>query len=462
MPTANKTTIKRQRATSRIENTLVLHGTKYTKIKTLGMGIYGTTYEVVAHPSNLIHGKPNQRHMAFKVQKIMPEHRRPDTEYQLWREIDFQKEFISKLAPDDRQFFLKQFTYEIISNCNHLQKRAKINTIIRPKNKWELKLLRIDKSPFCAYFLMELVNGLTVEEFMNKRIQPTVSTTHTDKLLPHKLLVSMAQQFIKCLSLLMDKGYGHNDEHFGNLMLTPLSPAIKPSFILGGKQLQKFEYQLKLIDYGLVNHPKFKQPEILQKYQMLFLERPDLYYYIVAQRVISDLFTNFTACKLIYQHEKKQEPRESSPRIDYRLNLLKNISMNHPGFLDAAVSKYSAQYPELRDFLTQIFKTIRDDVTPNLIKDPSQPDYPRNRYYLSEILDTQIYAKPYQSYLTEFVLLKITEEFRTKFTRQHLEYSGYEILGPRMLEFLGPKKDYLVFLGLTTLEEVIDWVIKLT
>ena len=439
---------------------LVLHGKYYTMLKKLGTGIYGTTYEVLA--ANSGSSKQNAgKHMAFKAQKILPEHRKPDTEFQLWREIDFQRVFVTKLLPGDRDFFVRQYEYEIISECQHKQKRAKIQTIVMPKNKWELKIFNIDRSPFCAYFLMDLVDGLTVFEYFKQIFQQFES-----KLPQQKLVINLVQQFLKCLELLQRKGYSHNDEHFGNLMITSLDSRIgttsfNPSFDLGGKKIQKIQYQLKLIDYGLVNHPKFKQPAIIQKYQLLYLARPDIYYYTIALRVISDFFTNASACKMIYDISNKLEPKDASSRMDYRLNLLKNISMNHPEFLDAAIPKYSAQYPELAEFLRQIFNTIHDEVTISLIKDPSQPNVPRNHYYISDILEAQPYIATYQSYLTEFVLLKITEEFRTMYTKEHFEYSGYELLDPRMLRFLAPKRVYLDVLGFTRLDELINWAANL-
>ena len=444
MKSTKQTTVKRQLSQS--SEQLLLHGTRYTKLKTLGTGIFGTTYEVVAAD-----GSNPEEHLALKVQKITPEHQTPNNEYQLWREIEFQDQFVKKLSPTDKEFFVRLYDYEIITECQHQQKRRKVRTITRPRNKWEAKIFAIDQSPICAYFLMDLVRGMTINEYLLQIFSKPNGTP------PRMIIINLAQQFLKCLELLQHGGYGHNDEHLNNLMMEPLAGQFKTDFKLGARQILKLKYQLKLIDYGLINHAKYKQNPKLTKDQELFLTRPDDYYYAVALRALSSFFTNSTVCKLVYEIHGKKEPAESNPRLDQQLNLLKNIAMSHPRFLTLVVGKYSAQYPALAEYITNVFQQIKTVVTHGLIKDPSKPLKPENYFYLSELLRQITFLEPCDQYLTEFVLFKITEEFRVRHPKEHLEYSGYELVDARMLQFLAPKKDYLQVLGFTSLPEVISW-----
>ena len=442
-----------------IQTELTLHNKSYARLGVLGAGIYGTTYEVQEPGSN-------KQHYAFKVQKISPEHRTPNDEYPLWREIDFHKDFVSKLSADDAEFFIKLYDYEVINNCQHQQKRTKIRTIIRPKNKWEQKIYDIDRSPYCAYFLMELVRGITISEYYQQILQQPCN-----KVPSRKIIINLAQQFLKCLELLSKAGYSHNDEHFGNLMIEQLENArtstfeqpigFSRDFMLDGKKINKMKYQLKLIDYGLINHRKYKQRVPLQKDQELFIANPETYYYTIALKVLSQFMTNAEVCKYIYEIHGRQIPQEVNPRFDYRLNLLKKISLNHAKFLESTISKYGTQYPDINEYLGHIFEFIKKQVTPELLKDPTKPNRPENYYYLSDILAEQSYSKPHLWYLTDFVITKITEEFRARNTKEHLEYSGYELLDPRMLRFLAPKRDYLSVLEFTKLDEVIEWIAKI-
>ncbi len=438
------------------QTTLTLHNKSYARLGLLGAGIYGTTYEV-QEPG------PNKQHYAFKVQKISPEHRTPNDEYPLWREVDFHKDFVGALSPTEAQFFIKLYDYEVINNCQHQQKRTKIRTIINPKNKWEQKIYDLDRSPYCAYFLMELVRGVTISEYYHQILQQP-----GNKVPSRKIIINLAQQFLKCLELLSKSGYAHNDEHFGNLMIEPLGitpqqpHGFSPNFMLGGTKITKLKYQLKLIDYGLINNRKYKQRVPLQKDQELFISDPETYYYSIALKVLSQFMTNTDICKSIYEIHGRQIPQEVNPRFDYRLNLLKQISLNHDKFLESAISKYSTQYPEIAGYLDNIFEFIKKHVTPELLKDPTKPNRPENYNYLSDILAVQSYSKPHLHYLTDFVITKITEEFRSRKTKEHLEYSGYELLDTRMLRFLAPKRDYLSVLGFTKLDEVIEWITNIT
>lgn len=454
MPATKKTTVKRSTTTP---EQLVLHGTHYTKLKTLGAGIYGTTYEVIQ-----TNGKPDGEHMAFKVQKIPPEHQKPDTEYPIWREIEFQKEFVSNLSSQEREFFTHLYDYEIITNCKHTQKRNKVRVISKPRNKWEKKIFAIDQSPICAYFLMELVRGMTVNEYLQQIL------SKTSRIPPRRIIINLAQQFVKCLELLQIGGYGHNDEHFNNLMIEPLTNKqhgrttnFAPDFKLGQTTVKKIRYQLKLIDYGLVNHAKYKQRPNLPKSQELFLSQPADYYYTIVLHTLSAFLTNSAVCKLIYELHGKQEPTESNPILDYKLNLIKNIAVSHPRFLSSAIRKYSAQYPKLQVYINELFKKINTEVTPGLVKDPNQPINHENYFYLSELMNQLEFKESWHYQLLELVLFKITEEFRVRFTRKHLEYCGYELLDQRMLKFTAPKKDYLQVLGFTSFQEVISRVAHL-
>jgi len=447
-----KTTVKRSIPTS---EQLVLHRTRYTKLKTLGAGIYGTTYEVIETD-----GKQGVEHMAFKVQKITPEYQKPDTEYPLWREIEFQNKFINNLPSADQDFFNRLHDYQIITNCQHTQKRRKVRVISNPRNKWEAKIFAIDKSPVCAYFLMDIVRGMTVNEYLQQILgKPNAFPSR-------KLIINLAQQFMKCLELLRQGGYGHFDEHFNNIMIESLtdatrSPGFTYEFKLGGITVNKLKYQLKLIDYGMVNHPKYKQRAKQPRAYEFFLSRPEDYYYIVAVQIMSSFFTNSAVCKSIYEIRDKKEPGEENDRPDQFLYLIKQITVSHPKFMTAAVAKYSAQYPEIREYIHELFTRIRNDVAPSLVKDAAKPLKPENYFYLSELFTQINFKAPLEQYLTEFVFYKITEEFRVRFTREHLEYSGYEFLDPRMIKFMAPKKDYLQVLGFKNLAEVIGWIAHL-
>ena len=79
---------------------------------------------------------------------------------------------------------------------------------------------------------MELINGITVDEYIFNSLKE-------NKNIPKKILLNIALQYIKSIQLLSLKGYGHNDEHFGNMMLTTI-PKNNKTFTF-----EKYKYSLK-------------------------------------------------------------------------------------------------------------------------------------------------------------------------------------------------------------------------
>ena len=82
-------------------------------IKKIGAGMYGTTYLA----------SYNNKQYTLKIQHILSKDRVESYKNEMWREIDLYQ-YINKLKPDEQQFFVKLYGYQIYDNCNHIQERS--------------------------------------------------------------------------------------------------------------------------------------------------------------------------------------------------------------------------------------------------------------------------------------------------------------------------------------------------
>ena len=81
---------------------------RYKIVEKLGNGVNGTVYKV----------SYKGKYYALKIEKILAKERKMDTKYDIWRAIEFGKNYANK-HPDR---FMQLITYDIIDNCQHDQK----------------------------------------------------------------------------------------------------------------------------------------------------------------------------------------------------------------------------------------------------------------------------------------------------------------------------------------------------
>lgn len=401
------------------ENTLIFKKTRYTKVRILGKGHYGTTYLL----------KHKNKQYAFKIQKILESERENDNQNYIWREIDFNNNFIAKLNVDDKYFFMEIYDYEITNNCNHKQ-----FTITNNSDEYNIEL---DKSDYCIYYLMELINGLTVNDFIyyNLKLNYKISS---------KLLINLGLQFIKSIQLLSSYGYSHNDIHFDNMMLTKIPRNCK-SFNLNNNKIKKYKYQFKLIDYGLMNHKKFKQYNDMDNY--LFLDKPEHYYYKICLFNLLDLLLLYHI-EYIYIVLNKSKP---SYDYDEKVYLYQNIMNNHPEFFTKSLKKYTSQYPETKTYIAKVNQYI---------KETKFTDIALNSF-LSDLFNSVKEKKKYIYGLINIVIKKIIINFIIEYLKDYLKYCKLEIIDDRLLKFPVDKEISLRLLEFTKVDEIIGYLVKL-
>lgn len=200
-------------------------------IKTLGAGMYGTTY--------LVNYKDKK--YAMKIQHILEKDIKKDYKNEIWRELDLYN-YINKLNKEDQRFFTKLYDFEIIDNCNHNQERP-FNIDSIQDNNFIKKLQTLDKSKVCVKYLLDYKGNINLDNFLTKHK------------ITEKQILSLCLQICKIIYVLYQGGYSHNDLHPGNIMINKTN---KKYFNFMNKKICYKGYQLTSIDYGEVLHKKFK------------------------------------------------------------------------------------------------------------------------------------------------------------------------------------------------------------
>lgn len=167
---------------------------EYKIIKELGHGMIGTTYLI----------KIKNKHYALKIEKVIEDvidknkidiiH---NTKYPEWREIEFSKKFGNKYPEQ----FMQLINYDIIENCDHVQKYTPQSIESMPESVRKIINEKIN-STYCIRKIYSLVD-CDLSKIINN--------------LNKKELYSFIIQTIHIIFLLNKNGYNHNDLHGQNI-----------------------------------------------------------------------------------------------------------------------------------------------------------------------------------------------------------------------------------------------------
>jgi hypothetical protein len=198
-------------------------------IKTLGMGLFGTTYKV--------YDSKTKSYYALKKQKILKSFITGGTKYYMWRELKFYL-WINKLNKHDQKFFMKMIDYKFYSDCSYTNKN-------QPTAKSKI-IKKLIKSKHCLDLLLDLKDGI-------------VNTLLKQVKLSDKQIFSMAIQVIYICYLMNKVGYSHNDLHGGNIAYVKIPKNQYITIEINGNKykFKSYGYQFSAIDYGLILHKKF-------------------------------------------------------------------------------------------------------------------------------------------------------------------------------------------------------------
>lgn len=196
----------------------------YKIIKTLGHGIYGTTFLALK----------NNTKYALKIERIKEKDVKKSLSSPSWREIEFTKK-MSKKYPEH---FMTLYDHTIIDNCTHKQKYP-INIKKLPK-EFKDEITTLSNSPYCSIKIWSLVD-YTLQQKLKK--------------LTLKQLYSAIIQITYICYLMNKHGYSHNDLHQGNIGIKKTK---KKYIKILSKKVPTYGYIYVAIDYGSILHEKYK------------------------------------------------------------------------------------------------------------------------------------------------------------------------------------------------------------
>jgi serine/threonine protein kinase len=361
-------------------------------IKTLGAGIFGTTYKV--NYENDIY--------ALKIQKILKKDKVKNFNSSIWREIEMYN-YINTLKPSEQQFFTKLHAYEFKDECEHKQKRRfKIN----PNDKIFKKL---DESPYCVYLLLDYAGTTTLEKlFISESID-------------YDIAYSILTQLLYALLILKKGGYSHGDVYAGNIMIKKTD---EKYFTFMNKKIPFYGYQLQIIDYGENLHKKYKDD--FKNFYKPFLINFENYSFVEIHMALLQIITHYFKHIAMVEKLNKKNPWDIEP---YNITIKKFI-LKEPEYYECAKNKYLKIYPESKNIIEkyekniETFKISNDDLN----------DIDRENFWA--------------------VMLRIIYEFEILHPKKHAEYflwpTYHKALIPKedALEFLALTniKDIIKFL----------------
>lgn len=288
-------------------------------IKTLGSGMFGTTYLA----------KYKGKKYAYKIQKILEKAIKPNIKYGIWRELYFYN-FINHMTPGDAMFLVKLHDYKIIKNCEHIQSRPYEPP---PESDLGKELHALDKSRVCVAYLTEYKGNMTLHEFLGKKIL-------------QKILYSIFIQVCITAKNLCDSGYARNDIHPGNIMINKTD---KLTYTSRGRRIHFNGYIISLIDYGEVLSKKYSSIYRPGGMGRRFLKNKKQYcfdeIFYFCMEILTCVQERIKICKMNGQ----KIPRQYNYNVhDAALEIL---IKDHNDFYTKHRDKYMKLFPRARSFL---------------------------------------------------------------------------------------------------------------
>jgi len=342
---------------------------KIKTLKTLGSGMYGTTYLA----------KYQNKKYALKIQKILPEHRTKNFKNDMWRELDLYR-FIDKLEKKDQVFFTKLYAYHFYDNCDYQPNRPVKIDLNDTKNEFAQKLKKLDESEWCVKYLTQYQGDTNLETFLKKHQK-----------LSSLQLYSLVLQICKIVKILYQAGYSHNDLHLGNLMINPTK---KKTFDFFHHKIPYFGYQISAIDYGEVLHRKFKIN--YQSYLKLFLTDRDRWFF--GELFYNSMFVLDGSIRLINDCEKQKKILPWNRKGNAYNDGIKMIIQNHPDFYLMVKDKYFQAFPKSKKIVEMVISKINSKKSIiDLIKDHKDNlyfwDFINRLVYEFQVFFPKLYSK---------------------------------------------------------------------
>lgn len=294
-------------------------------IKTLGNGMFGTTYLC----------KSDGKLFARKIQKIL--HTRETSP--IWREIDLFN-YVDSLSSANKKFFMKLYAYRIIKDCKHKQSLA-----FKPRGKLAKLTTALSKSKLGIEYDLSYVEGKTLAEF-------------NTKLLTRDQILAFCLQIYKIVFTLYEGGYFHNDTHSANIIVTKTTDVY---FTVRGHKIPYYGYQLVLIDYGEVASTKFNYTATEKKgrYYNMFYDQ-EVYLFSEIFGAIFNFLDPFG--RLIAEHRKRKLKMPFEKKTYDFGHVFKRI-IKHTDFIEEIKAKYLKHIATDQDHSIAVFEAVASSLT---------------------------------------------------------------------------------------------------
>uniref|UniRef100_A0A6C0IUL8 Protein kinase domain-containing protein n=1 Tax=viral metagenome TaxID=1070528 RepID=A0A6C0IUL8_9ZZZZ len=196
---------------------------KYKILEEINSGAFGTVFLV----------KKNKKKYALKIEKILKTEAKVPKGSPIWNENDFCK----KIANRYPTHFMKLYTYDIITDCTHKQKRVKYFDQLDKDTQKDIN--RRQKSTVCVRRIYSLISG----DLENNAV----------RMCKHAIIMCVIQ-VLNAINIMHSNGYVHQDIHNGNIGYIETT---KKYLLIGGSRIPTYGKIYKLIDYGRTQSRKF-------------------------------------------------------------------------------------------------------------------------------------------------------------------------------------------------------------
>jgi serine/threonine protein kinase len=244
----------------------------YKIIKELGYGMFANVC--------LIKNKTDNKKYALKVQHIEKKDLKPSNKSNIWREINFSTNFANKYPYQ----YIKLWEYDFVNDCETKNKFSfDINSF---SLKFQKKINRVNKSPYCMRMVYDLIEG---------------DLHQLDGKLTQKQIYSLIIQLTYSIQLLHSNNYIHGDIHDRNVgwIKIPKNHKIK----INNLQVNSCGYLFKLIDYGLaINKSDLVGKKEKKEFKNNFLHELSLLIHFMVDTKIYD-FINENKIDVNWEHD---------------------------------------------------------------------------------------------------------------------------------------------------------------